>query len=256
MDIAPRRLIFPQVSVIAFLLVGHVTPQLGAQLRPVANSSAAPYSDICRLVAIRQEGSKRKSYSSTGFLLGSGYLLTAAHNVAIHDEDPVVDGSVRCGQAGARAVWDAPGTLRQSTIAYPSEWEDFTDDYAAVALGGAPSRPSSFRLPQGREAYPRRGTVVHVAGYRFGGTALYHATGIVQPSSDSTAILHTARTTTGMSGGPVWIETAAGERVVVGVHDGAITSGPNRGLISARRLDANAIRRIQAWIAAWEAVTR
>lgn len=85
---------------------------------------------------------------------------------------------------------------------------------------------------------------------------IYHSAGIVLKSGDSAAIHHTATTRRGMSGGPVWIETHAGERVVIGVHSGALGSRWRPGPTSARRLDSRALSQIDRWIAQYNSALR
>lgn len=217
-------------------------------MRRIEDPNIRPFGDICRFETIRDEGSKNKVYHSTGFLIDSMYALTAAHNVAETDNDPVVDGFTRCGQFDSTSRWDPEGRLAPGAYSVPSSFEDFEQDYALVRFASASPQPTAFRLPRDNEAFPTPGTRIHVAGYARGGTVIYHAVGIVLDSGDSTAIHHTATTRRGMSGGPVWIETPTGEYVVIGVHSGALGSRWNPGPTSARRLDQNALAQIQRWI--------
>lgn len=232
-------------SAAACSMIGGPTP---ARMHPVGDTNVAPFAAICRFETIRDEGDEMETYHSTGFLIDSVHALTAAHNFADTENDPVVDGFTRCGQFQNTSRWDPEGRLVPGSFDVPAEFEDFEHDYALVRLGSASPRLAGFRLPRGDEAFPAPGTPVHVAGYARGGTVIYHSVGVVLASGDSTAIHHTGTTRRGMSGGPVWIETQAGERVVIGVHSGALGTRWNPGPTSARRLDSRALAQIHRWI--------
>ena len=227
-----------------------------AQMRPIKDPTVLPFANICRFETIRQEGHKKVVYHSTGFLIGSTHALTAAHNFADTENDPVVDGSTRCGQFQNYSVWDPDGRLVPGSYYVAPAYKDFKQDYAFVQFSSRSPQSESFRLPRGEEAFPVPGTRIHVAGYAQGGTVMYHSVGVVMSSGDSTAIHHTAVTHRGMSGGPVWIENDADEVIVIGVHSGALGSFWNPGPTSARRLDEHALAQIRQWILEGESTTR
>lgn len=129
-----------------------------AGMRPITDPSIAPFAGVCRFETFRDEGDENKTYHSTGFLIDSVHALTAAHNFAETENDPVIDGFTRCGQFQNASRWDPAGRLAPGSFQVPDEYEDFEQDYALVRLGSASPRGLAFRLPRGNEAFPAPGT--------------------------------------------------------------------------------------------------
>jgi V8-like Glu-specific endopeptidase len=225
-------------------------PAVTAELRPVPNAGAVPFSSVCQLSIHRSTGGK----VSTGALIGPNYVLTAAHNVYSPLYNRISAGRARCGRSGDSEAWSSqtPFDAKDQKTAPLYLWWPYSRDYAVVRLREPAAYQTAFRLLSPEDRQPARGDTVYVAGYPgedeqrgFSGDMMFWAAGEVVNVTRN-LLFYSVDAAGGVSGSPVWMRGPKGEYLIVGVH----VAGTDTQA-TARRIDAGAYRRINAWMAAW-----
>ena len=225
-------------------------PATTAELRPVPNAAAVPFSSVCQLSIHRWTGDN----VSTGALIGPNYVLTAAHNVYSPLYNRISAGRVRCGRSGDTEAWNPQTAFdaKDQKTAPLYLWWPYSRDYAVVRLREAATYPTAYRLLSPEDRQPARGDTVYVAGYPgedgergFSGDTMFWAAGEVLKVTGN-LLFYSVDAAGGVSGSPVWMRGPKGEYLIVGVH----VAGTHTQA-TARLIDARAYRRINAWMSAW-----
>lgn len=182
---------------------------------------ATPNDAVCRLQLTR---SKLLWFDATPFSsgahIGNGIILTAAHNLYSPFYNEVSTASAECGVAdhvdGAGSV--VGFTKASISVASGYRWGPYARDVAILRVPNPPATafdvaPDDLDLTVGDtvsiSGFPGE-------GYTTQGESLHTGTGRIV-ALNKEFITYEIETTTGNSGGPVWIRQA-GKYILVGVH--------------------------------------
>ena len=209
----------------------------------ITNTNQYPWRAIASLLVTAQDGTR---YFGTAWFVSPRLLLTAGHNVFMHDESGWAKSiQITPGRNGASAPF---GSVTIADYRSTNGWvrdrnPDF--DYGALLLPAA----SPLGTTVGWFGYEARSDAnlkaktVNVAGYpadKGGSTLWWMADAItkVQPQSFG----YKLDTAGGQSGAPAFIFFPDRGRIGVGVHTYGSSSGN-----TATRLTDGALRNVNAW---------
>jgi V8-like Glu-specific endopeptidase len=212
--------------------------------RPVAADVVGDYANVCHIQTTRR-GIGKDGGSGSAVLYRGRYLITAAHNVYSTFYNRVTRIEVHCGLRSVVSVpVHFPLTNGQWMTARGYSWRPYARDIGVIRLPDIV--PTSHPVELVRDA-PADGTIVEIAGYPGdgidNGDTLYAGSGATVASSDPGLIQYAINTTTGNSGGPVWVRS--GQTLeLVGIH---VVGYRNGG--GARRVDPWFRREVEHMIA-------
>lgn len=216
------------VGCAAFQLAAPPGP-IGRQSRITAAVAGTAMENLCQLTVRRGAllGLVGSTYNSSAVLYQGRFLLTAAHNVyggSLRSID------VRCGTADASSGPVTAHILPDAT-AYAASYRghgDYRHDLGMIRL------PAPVTLSAGvppvvlADTLPVTGTNVRLSGYPgqrindperlANAKRLFSGTGVVLDEARPGLIAYFIHTTTGNSGGPVWVERPDNSLQLVGIH--------------------------------------
>lgn len=210
-----------------------------------------PLGAVCRLQVQRIHEvlgvpRSKPNFFSSGAYIGDGLIVTAAHNVFSSSgvvSSKVGDVAVECGVTEHReGAGQIPGFNNSFVAIWPGyRFGDFRDDMALVRI----ATPAAASFDVAPDDVPiTAGEDIYLAGFPgvgYGdGEYMFQGHGKIL-TVDANFLTYDIATTTGNSGGPVWVRSG-GRILLVGVH----VSGDDHGTARARRLSASRIARLKA----------
>ncbi len=214
---------------------------------------APPLGAVCRLNVIRKKVCSSATYFSSAAYIGNGVVLTAGHNLHSMLGDSVESVGIECGVTERHASAGQLVGFTRGDVAISPEYhfKFYPQDSAllrvppAAAAGAFEVAPDDLPLAAGDD--------VHIAGfpgdgYTGHGEFLFAGVGKVLKVTDL-YILYGIETTTGNSGGPVWVERD-GHFYLVGVHISGVPGATREGTFAygtARRVSRSRLAELEGY---------
>ncbi len=208
--------------------------------RRITSTTAAPWKRICSLEITARDGS---AWSGTGWLAGERLLVTAGHNVFLHDHGGFASKVVViAGRDGPLRPLESTATRMLSVEGW-TEQQAAEADYGALLLARPLGETNGYFGFANLSDNTLANGQLNVAGYPddlLPPGSLWHDSG---PLHHPSAAFLTYQMDTGksQSGSPIWRKVGA-KRRVVGIHTGG-SSAANRGV----RIHQAVFDRILAW---------